>query len=264
MPPKKEEARPTSGGAPSFSVSELIEIFKDPTVADAIANALGPFIARAIDSALEKKIGELNATVDALTIETDKLKAKVEDQGRRLKDMEIYSRAHDLIIRGLPEGSYAEKATACSTDSNALMLESHASVECSILSLCIDKLGVAVSQSDISVAHRLKAGKSDKHRPIIVRFNSRRIRDEVLRAKKKLMTTPADRSNTDNARDKVFISEHLTRAVSNLFFEARKLVREKRIASSWTHKGLVNIKRTTNPNEKPTIIRSLTELSQLH
>ena len=134
--------------------------------------------------------------------------------------------------------------------------ESYASVEASVLKLCNETLSVPVDPREISVAHRLKAGKNDKYRPVIVRFTNRRVRDEVLRAKKKLIV-PRNNMTTDSARaEKVFISEHLTRNVSILFFEARKLVKEKKIASAWTHKGLVNIKHTTDAQEKPTVIRA--------
>lgn len=258
MPPKKEERAPS---ASMTSTAELIEALKDPAVAEAIATALGPYIARAIDAAVDKKLAEINSVVVNLTLEVSALKAQVDEQGKRLEDVEIYSRAHDLIIRGLPENSYAERSSASGTDSDALMSESHSSVESSVLSLCNDRLGISVYPRDISVAHRLKAGKSDKYRPVIVRFSSRRIRDDVLRARKKLMTDP---TSLHNNQDKVFISEHLTRPVANLFFEARKMMREKRLASAWTHKGLVNVKFTANANEKPTIIRSLAELSRPH
>ena len=273
MPPKKEEARAPS--ASSARTDEFIEALKDPAVAEAIASALGPFIARAIDAALDTKLTELKSVIAGLTLEASSLKSTVgavqsenarlktlvEDQGKRLEEMEIYSRAHDLIIRGLPESTYAERASASAQDTDTLMSESHSSVERSVLALCNEKLAISVGPRDISVAHRLKAGKNDKHRPIIVRFTSRRIRDEVLRAKKKLIISPS-MSSRDSTQDMVFISEHLTRGVSSLFFEARKLVREKRLTAAWTHKGLVNIKFTNNVNEKPTIIQSQAELSR--
>ena len=122
MPTKKEEAR-TSVSPRS---DEIIEAFKDPTVVEAIASALGPFIARAIDAALEKRIGALQSAVAKLSQESAALDAKVlevkaenerlatwvKEQGERLEELEIYSRAHDLIIKGLPESSYSERATS--------------------------------------------------------------------------------------------------------------------------------------------------------
>ena len=261
-------------------MDEFIEALKEPSVIEAIAKALAPFIARSIDESLDAKlaefkssldnikreavalkstVAEVRAQVDGIRIENSLLKKQVQEQGLRLEDTEIYSRAHDLIIRGLPEGSYAERATASASEADPLPVESHTAVEASILALCNDRLDVTVTPRDISVAHRLKSGKNDAHRPIIVRFASRRMRDEVLRAKKKLFVR-TDSSSTNTGT--VFISEHLTRGVAALFFDARKLVRENKLGSAWTHKGLVNVKFTKEQNEKPTIVRCLADLSK--
>lgn len=270
MPPKKDTALALPA-ASSVHAAELIEAFRDTSVAEAIAAALGPFIARAIDAALEAKLAGLRTTVAglatdnagfkaslvAITLENTTLKLQVEEQSRRLEDVEIYSRAHDIIIRGLPETSHAERASA-NADADALTTDSHASVESSVLALCSDRLGVRVTERDISVAHRLRAGPKDSSRPIIVRFTSRRVRDDVLRAKKKLFV-PRSTNESGNTPG-VFISEHLTRSVSTLYFEARKMVREKKIVSAWTNKGLVNIKFTADAAEKPTVIRSLADI----
>jgi hypothetical protein len=137
-------------------------------------------------------------------------------------------------------------------------------VESSVLQLCNDTLGIEVSSKDISVAHRLKAGKNDRYRPIIVRFASRKVRDEIFRAKRKLFA-PRDRDGSSSGNtEKIYISEHLTRGVSNIFFEARKMVRDKRLASAWTHKGLVNVKYSAEANEKPTVIRALADFGRPH
>ena len=40
----------------------------------------------------------------------------------------------------------------------------------------------------------------------------------------------------------VYISEHLTKSASDLFFEARKLLRDKKLYVAWTHHGQVLIK----------------------
>ena len=58
----------------------------------------------------------------------------------------------------------------------------------------------------------------------------------------------------------MFISEHLTKGASSIFFEARTLVKEKRLAAAWTFRGLVNVKFTTDPQEKPTVVRSVSGL----
>ena len=133
-----------------------------------------------------------------------------------------------------------------------------ASVERTVINLCLDKLGVVVTERDISVAHRIKAGTKEKTRPILVRFSSRRKCDEVYHARRRLFVP---RDTVVGEHKGVFISEHLTRGVANLFFEARQLVSVKKLGSAWTNKGLLNIKFTKDYGEKPTVIRSMAELT---
>jgi len=57
----------------------------------------------------------------------------------------------------------------------------------------------------------------------------------------------------------VFIGEHLTRVASKLFFEARKMMQEKRVLGCWTASGNIFVKRTEM--EKPILVRDLTSLT---
>jgi hypothetical protein len=95
-------------------------------------------------------------------------------------------------------------------------------VEETVLEFMNTSLGVKVQPQDLAIAHRLKAGEKDKVRPVIVRFLNRKVRNEVYRAKKKLK----------DIGGQVYISEHLTKSASDLFFVARKMVKDKRLASA--------------------------------
>ena len=172
----------------------IIEAFKDPSVVESIACALGPFIARAIDEALTRKLNVLQATVDELSCETATLKAAVDEVKAenqmltmQLEQLERYTRRDNLIISGLPEGSYAESATrATNTSTTEPPAESSAATEKTVLKFFTETMGLALVPSDIVVAHRLKKGKKDPTRPIIVRLVNKRVRDNILRAKKSL------------------------------------------------------------------------------
>jgi hypothetical protein len=108
-----------------------------------------------------------------------------------------------------------------------------------------------VEKLDISTAHRLKAGPKDKTRPIIVRFSNRDVRNKVYSAKKLLKGSTSG----------VFISEHLTKPDSELFFEARKLLREKKIFAAWIQNGLVHVRFSPDPGTRATIIRCRADLT---
>jgi hypothetical protein len=247
------------------SHEDILTSILDPKVIELLGRTLAPIIAQSIEANLTKRIEELTVTVNKLKETNDVLTKKQQNHEQdmlalrkrlnetegRLEDVEIYSRAHDIIIRGLPENSYAERATLASNSATATT-ETSTVLEDAIIQLCQVNLGVQVDRRDISVAHRLKASPHDRSRPVIVRFTSRRIRDQVFRSKRELKALLRDKA--------IFISEHLTRASSTLFFEARKRLRDNVIAAAWTMNGLVHIKTTTNASERPTIIRSLADL----
>jgi hypothetical protein len=250
---------------------DLMAHLLEPRVLDALGKALGPIIAAALEDTLVKRLDGLSTAVkdlrasnealvkrqDAMDRELSALRDRVNDNATRVEDTETYSRSHDLIIRGLRETSFASVAhPASSSSANAPIppsTESNAALEADIIDLCGKHLGVKVDLRDISVAHRLRASERDRCRPVIVRFTSRRIRDAVFRSKKELKVLPRDEA--------IYISEHLTKGASNIFFEARKMVKDKALYAAWTNHGLVHVKYTSEASEKPSVIRTSQELS---
>jgi hypothetical protein len=254
----------TRKGKPS--PEDFIEALLDSRVVDALAKALSPFIALSIDEALGKKLDGLTSAVrdlkqdnirlakqcETLAAENVNLNKLVSVQSQRIDDLECYSRSENLIIRGLPEGSAAERASnAPSLDDNSTLLDGPQSVEDTVREFCKDALGIDVSQQDISVAHRLKKGPKDAVRPIIVRFARRQIRNRVFGAKKQLK----------NYGGRVFISEHLTKTASDLFFQARKLLKDKRIYATWTQNGQVHVKHSADQNSRSKVIKCIADLN---
>ena len=166
--------------------------------------------------------------------------------------LESCTRLDNLIFKGLPEQSFAERGTPAATDTDsAAIADSHLAVEQTVIAFCRDSLHIDVDKRDISTAHRLKAGPKDSIRPVIVRFTNRRIRDAVFRAKKQLKTLPKP----------VYISEHLTKLSADIFYESRKLVRNKKLHSTWSQNGQIYIKVTSDPASRPKLIKSRAELS---
>jgi len=168
----------------------------------------------------------------------------------RLSTLEAYSRSDNLIIRGLPERSSAEIASPSSNQlGGAILQESHQSVEEAVKNLCHDFLGIDLQPGDISIAHRMRAGPKDKCRPVIVRFTSRRTRNLIYASKKNLKVS-------DRSSERIFISEHLTKEASDLFFEARAQLKAKKIFAAWTQNGQVLVRFTSDPNSRVAVIKS--------
>ena len=250
---------------PKAKHEDLIEAILDPRVVSALAAALSPLITTSIDAAIDKKIGELLTAVRDLKRENNDLRKKqvedgqkinvlvklVDEQAIRLDNLENYSRSDNLVIRGLPEATFAERATASTdTSHDHPMAVSHQSVESTLIDFCQNSLGVKLSSSDISVAHRIRSGPKDKVRPIIVRFTNRRSRDAVYRSRKLL-----------GPDQKIYISEQLTKNASNLFYEARQLRTQKRLSSAWTKGGQVFVKFTSDPAVRPTLVKTKLDLT---
>jgi hypothetical protein len=254
MPPKQKS-----------TAEDLIEALLDPRVVDAISKALSPSIALSIDEVLGKRLeglvtsvrdlkGEvtrLNKQCDEVHKENTTLKQQIIIQDRRLDDLETYSRSDNLIIRGLPEQSAAERATGGAALDDHATLDNHTSVESTVIAFVKDSLGIDLLPRDVSIAHRIKAGPKDLARPIVVRFTSRKVRNLVYSSKKKLK----------DCGHRVFISEHLTKAASDLFFEARKLVRDKRLSAAWTQNGQIFVKASSDPNIRAVIAKSRSDLN---
>jgi len=258
MPPKLLVA--------SSKADDMLEALLDPRVAEAIAKALQPALSLSLEEVVGKRMEGMLTAIRELKQENSKLatmcesaakeiialKLTVDDQSRRLDDMEVYSRATNIIITGLPESSFAELATPAPTLSdNSAMHESQGSVAASVVRFCKKALNIVIQPTDIAVAHRLKASGRDAVRPVIVRFVNRQVRDSVYMAKKVLKAN----------QDRIYISEHLTKKNAELFFEARKLLREKRIYAAWTQKGLVHIRQSADPSCRPSVITCRRDLN---
>jgi len=92
------------------------------------------------------------------------------DLTKRLEDLEAYSRRENVIICGLPEGSFVESATRSADllPSDTAQEGSSAAVENSVIAFCRDKLDIDLQPGDISSAHHMRKGDKDSTRPIIM------------------------------------------------------------------------------------------------
>lgn len=254
---------------------ELIEALTDGRVVEAYTAHLMVSLKAALDDAvrehlkmfeksfretMQKEVSELVDTQmktyeDSMT----ELMSENAQLKERLEQLEIYSRADNLTIHGIPEKSAAEVVSGQGASDGESLVDSNLATCDLVVELCNKRLGVAVARQDISTAHRLRSGKKEGHRPIVVRFTSRRVRDEVYRARRNLRQSLGS-SNHSHKTAPVFINEQLTKTNAEIFFRARKLLRCKQITGAWTNNGEIFIKKTSSVNEKPSKIRSIHDL----
>jgi hypothetical protein len=144
----------------SATADDILVSILDPKVLEALGKSLAPIIAQAIEANLTRRIEELSVSVKTLQDsnvilvqkqevferEIADLRKRLRENEGRIEDVETYSRAHDLIIRGVPDNSYAGRAqsnTATTTAETSIVLED------TIMELCQKTLGVQVERRDI-------------------------------------------------------------------------------------------------------------------
>jgi hypothetical protein len=245
---------------PKLDIDVLIAALKDSRVVEALSQALLPGIQAAIQTAVESTIGELKVRLDEQIECSKKLQVENELLRGRIEDIESYNRMDNLMIYGLPENFAETVAGSVNADDGEDDREdspSSVNSELQFISFCRSKLHVDVSANDICTAHRLprKSGVPARGpRPMIVRFNNRKTRSRVMAAKKGLRQDPTCR---------VYINEHLTKSVTELFAAARKLQRDKRLFRTWTFNGRVYVKITESPTSRPLLVKSEEHLRSL-
>ncbi|XP_053390952.1 uncharacterized protein LOC128553796, partial [Mercenaria mercenaria] len=90
-----------------------------------------------------------------------------------------------------------------------------------------------VSRTDIDRSHRIGPSKTGKPRDIIVKFTTYRARSNFYRSRFKLKSY---------GFPGIFVNEDLTRSRSTLFYQARKLLKERKLLGAWTHDGSVMVR----------------------
>jgi hypothetical protein len=212
--------------APPINIEQLVSALSDSKVADALAKSFENVLNKrlvSIENSLQTLLTDLrkrDEEITALHEENATLRAEIVVQDKRIQDLESYSRIDNLIIHGLPE-SYA--GVTASTTANDAGTESSMESETIFLDLCKKKLKLPnMSANDISVCHRLKKGSRDRYRPMIVRFTSRKARSQVLAARKELRSS------------NVYINEHLIKPTADMFASTRQLLKQNKIAGTWT------------------------------
>lgn len=104
-----------------------------------------------------------------------------------------------------------------------------------VVSALAEAIGANITLDEIDRSHRvgeIRPG-STKSRDILVKF-------ATYRARQKLFKKRSSLKNSEYKR--CFVNEDLTKKRNTLFFEARKLKRDKAVVDAWTSDGTVLVK----------------------
>lgn len=179
---------------------------------------------------LECKIFERDVEHDKLKEQFKSMEKQVEDQKNEIKTLhreiqrfnedrlkqeniaEQYSRLNNIRISGLEEDRGKDYETAEETSEK-------------VIHLLKTSLDVDVKMTDIDIAHRLKKTQNE-NRDVIVKFNSRMLKLQLLRKKKMLKGSGK------------FINEDLTPLNQLVFTCVRKKTPDE-VERAWTRNGTI-------------------------
>ena len=218
----RSDDRPTADDQDSLAL-KLIELLNDDQVIAKLQKSLFPKeLTTTIDN-LSDRIRRLNEKLDLKDEFIKSLETRIVTLESENDNIEQYTRRANLRLCGVPEANGGE-------DTNE-----------KVLAVFNEKLGMEppLRSIDLERSHRLgrKADDgqgSNRTRPIIVRFGSERVRDNVYRARTRLKGHA------------IYINEDLTARRAKLAYDARQLKKTKKIVDCWTTYGKVMIKDSAN------------------
>lgn len=163
------------------------------------------------------------------------LRQQIRECAKNVDDLDTRNRRKALIVSGVPEKD-KEDCTQL------------------ILKIINEKIGINnLTKSSIKVCHRLGTASEQRHRPILVRFESMDVKLAVWKAKTKLRGSSMS------------LKEFLTRTRQAVFSKSRL---HFGMRSVWTHNGVIVIKapcgsshRITTEEELSTLIAKYPKVS---
>jgi len=104
---------------PKIKPYDSVIVLLNTRLIEALAKALSPFIRLSIDEAVNKRFADLTSSVGELkkkTTHITEITKRLTKENKQLNEhvaaLEAYTRGDNLIIRGLPERSVSERASA--------------------------------------------------------------------------------------------------------------------------------------------------------
>jgi len=133
-----------------------------------------------------------------------------------------------------------------------LLRDNAATAEESVTQFIKEVMKIDISVSDVSVAGWISRD-ADAVSRLRVRFISRKVRSSVMSARKCLGAFFRATGRH------VYVNEDLIQATANLYREARQSVKQKKLHSCWTYRGILFIKKTST--DRPFKVSTAEDLS---
>ena len=194
---------------------------------DRLESRLSTMISAIVGQVMEKmqtQVTKLQAENKMLTDRVESLERRIGELERAEDSANQYSRRNCLRVSGVKE-----------TEGE--------NIDDVVIDLC-KGIGVDIKLDEIDRTHRLgrKIEHSDKSskrpRDIIVKFATYRSRQKLFKARRSL--------RGHSKHKDVYINEELTRARSELYYNARMLVKARLVVKTWTSDGVIFVEDRHN------------------
>src|SRR6218665_2137994 len=259
-------------------VDDFLELLKDERVTESIVSLIKGALAPVFEDIVNRLIGDFDGKLEK---QNQKILSLEEDTRRietRLEAFEVEARSNNLLIHGLEESTLLSDSDEPQMDRDvphsnqeesqmgrdlsrsdrvAMSARSNQEAMLAVLTLCNTRLKLDVSQADISTALRMPQKGKDRFRPILVKFTTQRIRNLVYASRLALK-----KNHLAPHANPVYINEHLTKGNARVYAEARSLVKQKKLFSSWTMAGYVYVRLSEDQGGKKLKIFSMQPLDE--
>ena len=193
---------------------------------------------------LSEQIASLKAENDALKAHVSRLENQIKNNmieyQTDINKLEQYGRRSNIEIAGIPD-EVPLKA-----------------LEGKVIEI-LKEIDVKVEERDIEACHRLPKGRDAKGPArTIVRFVNRKNCDEIFRKKRNLKNVDKQKLNL---RSNIYINHSLCRDYRRIWYNARKLFSDQKIAKFWVSNGTVKI--ALSENAPPISILHKSKLEEL-
>lgn len=189
------------------------------------------FITKENDRLCQENVSH-KALISQLQVDNGELRTVAYDLSHRLHQMEQLSRTNNIEVQCVPEHKNENIYTTVQQLGNA--------IKC------------PVADSDLQYCSRIAKlnNKSPRPRSILVKFSSRRLRDNFLASVVRFnKNNPKDKLNTGHVgiagqnKTPVYVTEHLTREVKSLHAAARRAAKQLQYKFVWVRDGKVFLRQ---------------------
>ena len=183
-------------------------------------------------SECESEIGKLKWSRDGINKELVKKTSNMENLKHQLDSMDQKQRETRVRVTGIAE-------------------EEGENLNKKLIKLAKNKMGLKkIKDTDIVLIHRSGKKKPTKTRDIIVQFESKITRDSFHDARQKL-------KDSSDTHKNIYVNDDLTEFRSKLLYDARMLVRKRKLRGAWSQSGNIMVLPL---NEKPCAIYGYCDL----